>query len=151
MNNRLLNSIRDLYEYGPSLALPLGAFLDLYYHPDDNHHEITYIRLLQEALKVCDKMTPEHTMYSYCQELAKKILQELPEDFRIERFIDNHQELFDEKFKDDIDYQNAQRDIGEIEYIYSNDPESIIFEKQYDYCKQHMNLVEDYIKKGGDK
>lgn len=67
----------------------------------------------------------------------------------IEKFIDDHYftNFFDEIFKDDVDYQNAQRDMGEIEYISFSNPEDVIYEKQYDWCKEHYDEVLEYINK----
>lgn len=59
----------------------------------------------------------------------------------ITSFIDCHQEFFDDIFADDYEYQNAQRDIGEIEYISYSNPEEVIYNKQYAWCKEHIPEV----------
>ena len=65
----------------------------------------------------------------------------------IDIYTSEHQDMFDEIFKDDTEYQDAQRDIGEIEPISSSDPESVIYEMQYDYAKDNLLVIVE----GGDK
>lgn len=66
-------------------------------------------------------------------------------DKLFERFIELNQDKFDDIFADDHEYQDAQRDIGEIEYISCSDPEGLIFEMQYSWCKDNQQEVLDYF------
>ena len=153
MNTKLLNSLREFSIYGPYRAKSLKDLISVYYDfskPDAKAG--TYRLILRNALDICSIYAndKESRWHKYCTDLYKDVREEA-----INLFIEEHLDAyFDEleEFRYDVDYQNAQRDIGEIEYIYSNDPESIIYEKKYDYLDKHFDIIKNYLfVNGGDK
>ena len=71
MKTRLLNAIRDLYNYGPYKAKRLEVPLNTYY---STHIDDSFNTLLDEALKVCEELIDEDRFTGFCWTLSKSIL-----------------------------------------------------------------------------
>ena len=64
-------------------------------------------------------------------------------DIMIDIYINNNQEYLDEQLWDDPDYQTAQHDLGHFLTTFDQ-PETVIADKQYEYCLTHFDVVASY-------
>lgn len=73
MRTKILNAINDLYSYGPAKALRLGAYLDLYYYPQENK-KVSFETLLDETSRICEELIQDNNRFAgFCQSLLDDI------------------------------------------------------------------------------